>query len=243
MNPGGISRGRRVQIEGAYGTDPLVNGDGFRFDEVVVTNFEDVVPDAQSNVCSGGVNGLAIGDVTVTEGNAGTTTATFTVFLTPAAAGTVTVDFATADGSATVADNDYVATSNTLTFTTGQSVQTIDVTVNGDTQFAHEHSRNLATPRRSHRGRPGRGTTPRRRRGRIHLRDRAVHGYSELATWSPVGGANNDFTVLSRSRARHTGPGRLDSGDRRSTRTGAWLRRLAVIRARWPRIGSPRSGG
>ena len=107
--------GRRVQLEGAYGTDPAVNGDGFRFDEVTVTNFEDVVPDVQPDVCTA-VAGFSINDVAVLEGNAGTTTATFTVLLTPAAAGTVTVDFATADGTATVADNDYVATNGTLTF-------------------------------------------------------------------------------------------------------------------------------
>lgn len=43
---------------------------------------------------------MSIGDVTVTEGNAGTTTATFTVSLS-APGGVVTVNYATADGTAT----------------------------------------------------------------------------------------------------------------------------------------------
>jgi photosystem II stability/assembly factor-like uncharacterized protein/subtilisin-like proprotein convertase family protein len=44
---------------------------------------------------------LTINDVAVTEGNAGTTTATFTVTLTPVSASTVTVNYATVDGTAT----------------------------------------------------------------------------------------------------------------------------------------------
>ena len=44
---------------------------------------------------------LTIDDVPVTEGNAGTTTATFTVTLTPVSASTVTVKYATSDGTAT----------------------------------------------------------------------------------------------------------------------------------------------
>ncbi len=76
---------------------------------------------------------LSINDVTVTEGNAGTTTATFTVSLSAASGQTVTVDYATADGTATTAGSDYVAVSGTLTFNPGTTTQTVNVTVNGDT--------------------------------------------------------------------------------------------------------------
>jgi predicted extracellular nuclease len=82
----------------------------------------------------GGVN-LSINDVTLTEGNSGTTTATFTVSLTsPAGVGGVTFDIATQDNSATVADNDYVMRSLTAQ-TIPQNSQTYNfaVTVNGDT--------------------------------------------------------------------------------------------------------------
>src|SRR5205823_3793590 len=45
---------------------------------------------------------------------------------------TVTVDFATADGTATAAGNDYVSSSGTLTFAAGTGSQTISVPVKGD---------------------------------------------------------------------------------------------------------------
>ncbi len=77
---------------------------------------------------------LAINDVTVTEGNTGTTNATFTVTLTPATATNVTVNYATANGTAT-APSDYTAINGTLTFFPGDVTKTITVKVNGDTAF------------------------------------------------------------------------------------------------------------
>jgi len=75
---------------------------------------------------------LSINDVTVTEGNTGTTSAVFTVTLSTASSQTVTVNYATADGKAT-AGSDYTATAGTLTFTPGTTSQTITVAVLGDT--------------------------------------------------------------------------------------------------------------
>ena len=75
---------------------------------------------------------LVIGDVTQAEGNAGTTAFNFTVSLTPANADTVTVSFATANGTAT-AGSDYTAASGTLTFTPGQTSKAVTVNVTGDT--------------------------------------------------------------------------------------------------------------
>ena len=74
---------------------------------------------------------LSVNDVTVTEGNAGTTNASFTVTLGAASARTVTVDYATADGSAT-SPADYAAASGPLTFAPGQTTRTVTVLVNGD---------------------------------------------------------------------------------------------------------------
>ena len=74
---------------------------------------------------------LSINDVTVTEGDAGTTNATFTVTLAPASGQTVTVDYATADGTATARPT-TPRTSGTLTFAPGQTTQTVTVPVNGD---------------------------------------------------------------------------------------------------------------
>jgi hypothetical protein len=48
---------------------------------------------------------------------------------------TVTVQWATADGTATVAGGDYVAGSGTLTFAPGETSKAIEVTVNGDTNI------------------------------------------------------------------------------------------------------------
>ncbi len=74
---------------------------------------------------------LSISDATVTEGDDGDTTLTFTVMLSGASAQTVTVDYSTADGTAT-AGSDYVAASGTLTFAPGDLMQTISVPVSGD---------------------------------------------------------------------------------------------------------------
>ncbi|MBI3411311.1 MAG: Ig-like domain repeat protein [Planctomycetes bacterium] len=78
------------------------------------------------------VPSLSINDVSVTEGNSGTKTVTFTVTLSPSSANTVTVNYATADGTAT-AGSDYVAKSGTLSFSPGITSQTFTVTINGDT--------------------------------------------------------------------------------------------------------------
>ncbi len=76
---------------------------------------------------------FSINNVSVNEGNAGTTAATFTVSLSPTAGSTETVDYATADDTATTADNDYVTKSGTLTFGSGVGSQTVTIDVNGDT--------------------------------------------------------------------------------------------------------------
>ena len=76
---------------------------------------------------------LSIADVAVTEGHAGTTNAVFTVTLTNPNAFTITVNFATADDTAT-SPGDYQAQAGTLTFTPGGPMtQTITVPINGDT--------------------------------------------------------------------------------------------------------------
>ena len=77
--------------------------------------------------------GLSVNDVDVNpEGNAGTSSAVFTVTLGAPSAQTVTVQYATADGGAT-AGPDYTATSGTLTFTPSTTTRTVTVSVLGDT--------------------------------------------------------------------------------------------------------------
>ena len=72
-----------------------------------------------------------IDDVTITEGNSGTSNAVFTVRLSAASSQAVAVNFATTNGSAT-ASGDYHATSGTLTFAPGETTKTNTVLVNGD---------------------------------------------------------------------------------------------------------------
>jgi hypothetical protein len=77
---------------------------------------------------------ISIGDASVTEGNAGSTAdLLFNVTLSNRSDETVTVLVNTADGSATLADNDYQQVSGRiLTFTPGQISQTTAVQVIGD---------------------------------------------------------------------------------------------------------------
>ena len=74
---------------------------------------------------------LSIGDASIVEGNSGTKQMVFTVSLSQAATGPVTVKYATADGTAT-AGQDYAAKSGTLTFAAGETQKTVSITVNGD---------------------------------------------------------------------------------------------------------------
>ncbi|MBI1900168.1 MAG: S8 family serine peptidase, partial [Planctomycetia bacterium] len=75
---------------------------------------------------------ISINDVSVLEGNSGTVDAVFTVTLSAASSDFVTVDYATANGTAT-AGSDYEAAVGTVTFVPGETSQTVAVTVNGDT--------------------------------------------------------------------------------------------------------------
>jgi hypothetical protein len=76
--------------------------------------------------------GISVNDVSVTEGNSGTIPATFTVSLSAVSVQTVTVHYATSDGSATQ-PSDYAAGSGTLTFNPGETSKQVTVNVNGDT--------------------------------------------------------------------------------------------------------------
>jgi len=80
-----------------------------------------------------GGNSLAVNDVSVLEGNAGTTAFTFTVSLSsPAGESGVTFDIATADNTA-IAPGDYTAKSLTSqTIPAGNSSYSFTVLVNGD---------------------------------------------------------------------------------------------------------------
>lgn len=75
---------------------------------------------------------LTIADVSVAEGNSGTVTAVLTATLSAISGKPITVDYATMDGTAVVADSDYLSASDTITFAPGTLSQTISIDVSGD---------------------------------------------------------------------------------------------------------------
>ncbi len=107
-----------------------------------VVNFNDVQP----------LPSLSINDVSLTEGNSGTKSFTFTVSMSGTNTQGASVSYATANGTAT-SSSDYVAANGTLTWAAGDtSAKTISVTVNGDTSvepneafYVHLSSPNNAT--------------------------------------------------------------------------------------------------
>jgi uncharacterized repeat protein (TIGR01451 family) len=89
-------------------------------------------PLPQASVSPFLVPAVAISNVSVVEGDSGTTFAVFTVSLSGQFPAEVTLNYATADGTAT-AGSDYAATTGSLVFAPGKMTQTISVAVYGDT--------------------------------------------------------------------------------------------------------------
>ncbi|MBS0261878.1 MAG: VCBS repeat-containing protein [Planctomycetes bacterium] len=75
---------------------------------------------------------VRITSASVVEGNAGTKRMAFTVTLSTASQETVWVSYATHDGQATVADNDYQAIQGRLQFRPGERTKILYVTIPGD---------------------------------------------------------------------------------------------------------------
>lgn len=76
---------------------------------------------------------LSIDNLSINEGNAETSNATFTVKLSSASSYPITVQYSTIDNTATT-PGDYTAASGTLSFAPGQTSMTITVQIEGDTQ-------------------------------------------------------------------------------------------------------------
>jgi ELWxxDGT repeat protein len=115
----------------------LVNGD--RLPEPAETFFVNL--SNQTNAAIGDGQGVAtivdddplisISDVTVTEGNTGTRSATFSVSLSAMSGETVMVNYTTANSTAT-AGSDYVAELGTLILAPSETSKTLSVLLNGD---------------------------------------------------------------------------------------------------------------
>lgn len=87
---------------------------------------------------------IRINNVTLTEGDEGTTPATFQITLSAPTNRPITVAYATKDGSATVADNDYTPGSGALTFAPGEVSKTVNVSVIGDRKLESNETFSLA---------------------------------------------------------------------------------------------------
>lgn len=84
---------------------------------------------------------LSVSDVTINEEDSNNLVS-FTVNLSGASEDTVTVDYATNDGSA-IAGLDYLSTTGSLTFAPGETSKTVEVQVQGDLIYEGEESFSL----------------------------------------------------------------------------------------------------
>jgi bacillolysin len=108
----------QVRIRFRIGTDDIFDDYGWFIDDFRVYTCADQ-------------GALSINDVTINEGNSGTTNATFTVSVSAVPSSGFTVNYATANGTA-LSGSDYTATSGVLTFLAGQTSKTISVPILGD---------------------------------------------------------------------------------------------------------------
>ncbi|GCE92907.1 hypothetical protein NIES46_09550 [Arthrospira platensis NIES-46] len=98
---------------------------------------------------------ITIADTQLKEGDRGQTNARFVVTLDNPSPERVTVNYATADGTATVRDRDYRRTAGRLIFQPGQTRQFINVPVFGDTKVEPDETFtvNLSNPQNAELGR------------------------------------------------------------------------------------------
>ena len=102
----------------SYSTDAIVEGDE-TIEATInsITNAQETgTQQVDFTITNDDAATIAINDVSVNEGNAGTTNLSFTATLTGDVDQSVAVDFTTNDGTATVADTDYNNQTGTITF-------------------------------------------------------------------------------------------------------------------------------
>ncbi|MEX0670337.1 MAG: Calx-beta domain-containing protein [Pirellulales bacterium] len=86
---------------------------------------------------------VSVSDVTVTEGNSGVTAATFTISLSGRYGLPVTLNYASADATATVADKDYESVTGSVTIAPGDTTAVVTVNIVGDTAFEPDETFSL----------------------------------------------------------------------------------------------------
>jgi hypothetical protein len=103
------------------------------------TNAILTVAQATGTLVNDDLPSVSVSEVSLVEGNSGTSRANFVVKLSAAALKAVTVKYATSNGTAT-AGSDYIATSGTLTFASGETSKTVFVSVVGDTDVESDEN-------------------------------------------------------------------------------------------------------
>ena len=146
-------KGGNDKLLGLGGNDLLVGGPGADTlncgpgRDVAVGDAADAIgPDCET-VQGPMLPSASVAGASVAEGNSGTTALSFAVTLSKPVTWDVSVDYATANGSAT-APSDFASASGTLTFAPGETSKTITVNVVGDTAIEPDEtlSVQLANP-------------------------------------------------------------------------------------------------
>ncbi|WP_308872780.1 beta strand repeat-containing protein [Thiothrix subterranea] len=87
---------------------------------------------------------IAAATASAAEGNSGTTNLSVTVSRTGDITKVASVTVATADGTATIGDSDYVAVTQVVSFAAGESTKTVSLAVNGDTKVESNETFSVA---------------------------------------------------------------------------------------------------
>src|SRR5262249_27807877 len=114
------------------GTDTIKNIEHVRFADGTV-NFGDLKTTPEPAPPPAAAGSVAIGDAQIVEGNNGSQLENFP-WPRPGGNAAFDVIFPPRDGPAPTADGDYVAKTGTVHFNAGDTSQTIQVAVNGDTK-------------------------------------------------------------------------------------------------------------
>ena len=174
------------------GSDVVVDVDSFQFANASFTLAQLTPPT------------VSVNDVTLVEGDAGTTNAVFTISLSQAYLQDITVSYGTADGTA-AAPGDYAATSGTVTILAGSTSATVNVAVAGDQGLEANETFNFNLTSASNGATIADGSGL----GTITDDDVAIHytayrpvggampGLGQIATLSAIPGASYTYQLLS----------------------------------------------
>jgi hypothetical protein len=111
-----------------------------KFVSATATDFNGNTSEFSGNQVVAPAVSISANTINQVEGHSHTSTRTFTVNLSGASSQAVTVSYTTADGTATLANNDYAAAAGTLTFNPGETSKTITVNVKGDTNIEQDET-------------------------------------------------------------------------------------------------------